>query len=167
MTFLVEFIALIIIIILIPIIVAITLPICSMLVGCKAKLTGRYLNRHFVISRRKDGTYVLHHHPFFGFYHADKRKFHRLLMDAIQKFHEGYPDLTLVAQTLTFQSVKRKGTPVLGSRFFLLGNRLMMDFLILRNLAHYRKEKGRWLFASYIRDVHRHVPMEYTIIGRE
>ncbi|CAM4050756.1 hypothetical protein L1N85_24595 [Paenibacillus alkaliterrae] len=168
-TFLVLFITIVFTIILFPICIAILLPLMTLSLCLQAKCRGRYLNRYFIVSRRKDGTYVLHFLPYLGYYNLGKIQFRRFLLDAIQKFEAGYPDTILVAQTLLFQSVTRaeEGKIVPGSRLFIIGHRLMMDFLILRNIAHYRKKNGRWVFADYIRDVHQKVPMEYPITGRK
>ncbi|OME78614.1 hypothetical protein BK120_23025 [Paenibacillus sp. FSL A5-0031] len=167
--FLVLFITIVFTIMLIPICITILLPLATLSRSLLAQYKGRYLNRYFVISRRKDGTYALHFLPFLGFYNLGKIKFLRLLVDAIQKFERGYPDTILVAETFLFQSATRanKAKILPGSRNYIFRFRLIMDFLILLNLAHYRKESGRWVFAEYIREVHEKVPVEYIINARK
>jgi hypothetical protein len=88
----------------------VAIPLAAIIVSTRARITGRYLNRYYIINRKRDGSYELHHQPAFGYYFASKRKFHRLLFDAIEKFRQGYPDMTLVAVTLTLQSKSRYGT---------------------------------------------------------
>lgn len=143
----------------------IAIPISAAFVILRARLRGRYLNRYFIIHRKRIGAYELHHQPAFGYYYAGKRKFHRLTMEAIRKFQAGYPDHTLIANTLTLTSRIRKGTPIEGNRFLVTFARLMSDMLILFNLANYRRAEGQWRFAKLIKSVHRSKPMHYVLVG--
>ncbi|MGO4695554.1 hypothetical protein AB4Z50_14875 [Paenibacillus sp. 2TAB26] len=167
--FLVLFITIVFTIMLIPICIAILLPLSTLSLCLRARYKGRYLNRYFVVSRRNDGIYALHFLPYLGFYNLGKVEFHRVFVDAIQKFDSGYPDCILVAQTFLFQSATRsnKAKILPGSRSYIFGLRLIMDFLILRNIAHYWKKNGRWVFADYIREVHEKRPVEYIIIAKK
>lgn len=141
-------------------------PFAALGVSFRAKLTGRYLNRYFMVSLKGDGVYELHHHPSLGFYKARERKFYRMLIDAVRKFQTGYPDMTLIATSLTLQqSERRKGTTLPVSGIRLLGARLLADVLILTNLANYRWVNGEWCFMNLIRRVHRCKPKRFVLIG--
>ncbi|MGU3473122.1 hypothetical protein ACLBWT_18490 [Paenibacillus sp. D51F] len=144
--------------------IIVVVPFSAMLVSFHAILYGRYLNRYFIVSRKGDGQYELHHHPAFGFYFAREKKFYRFTVDAIQKFRTGYPDVTLNATTLTLQSCSRKGSVLKIDGLRLLGARLLGDMLILLNLANYRKSSGQWCFVKLIGAVHRNKPMRYVLI---
>ncbi|WP_054943582.1 hypothetical protein [Paenibacillus ihuae] len=147
-------------------VITMSVPLAAMIITFRAKLTGRYLNRYFIVSRKNDGSYELHHHPSFGFYYARERKLFRFTVDAIQKFRKGYPDLTLTATSLTLQSRSRKGTILHMNGFRLTGARLLADFLILTNLANYRRSSGHWCFINLIRFVHRNNVIRYVLLGR-
>lgn len=146
-------------------VITLCVPLASVIVTFRARLTGRYLNRYFIISRNKDGSYELHHQPSFGFYYASGRKLFLLSKDAIQKFREGYPDMTLVATSLTLQSRKRKGTILQMNYISLTGFRFLADFLILTNLANYRRTSGEWHFVKLIRSVHKNKVIRYVLLG--
>ena len=144
------------------------IPMGAILATFRAYLTGRYLNRYYIVSKKAaEGVYELHHQPAFGFYFTNNRKFYLLTMDAIKTFQERFPDATLIMTTLTQQSEKRKGTKVESGRFALIGGRLMSDFLILCNLAVYRKLNGKWVVAKLIREVHRNKVMRYSVAGED
>jgi hypothetical protein len=145
--------------------IVVAIPLSAMLVSLRAKLTGRYLNRYYIVNKKGNGLYTLHHQPFFGFYFARERKFFRFTDDAVRKFRAKYPDRTLSATTLTQLSNSRKGFQMNISGLFLTGARLFADFLILCNLANYRKVSGNWYFAKHIRSVHRNTPMRYLLVG--
>ncbi len=61
-------------------------PLAALLPSLRAMCFGRYLNRYFIVQRRKNGSYTLHHNPMLFYYSCSERKFYRLLMDAIRKF---------------------------------------------------------------------------------
>ncbi|MFC5402461.1 hypothetical protein [Cohnella soli] len=140
------------------------IPTAALIVSLKARILGRYLNGYFSISKKKTGGYELHHHPTFGFYYASRRKFYRMLDDAIRKFQTGYPDQMLVASTLTFSSRTRGGSVIAETGFPVAFSRLMADFLVLCNFANYRRADDRWRFAQLIRDVHRNKPMRFVLV---
>ncbi|MFD2614685.1 hypothetical protein [Paenibacillus gansuensis] len=142
-----------------------TVVFSAMCVSLRAKLTGRYLNRYFIVSSKGSGVYELHHHPFPSFYNAGERKFYRLLCDAQQKFGTGFPNMTLSATSFTLQSRNRKGFTLSTSGFRLLGARVFADMMILTNLANYRKVSGEWYFIKLIRIVHRRRPKRFLLIG--
>lgn len=154
----------IILIIIIILGTVVAIPVSALLVSLRARIRGRYLNRYYIVSRLKSGAYELHHQPVFGFYYAGKRKFYRLTMDAIRKFQIGYPDLTLIANTLIFSSSSRAGVPIEESGFHVTFTRFMADFLILCNLANYRREARQWRFAKLIKNVHQNKPMRYVLV---
>lgn len=137
----------------------------AMCVALRAKLTGRYLNRYFIVSPKGGGVYELHHQPSLGFYYTRERKFYRLLLDAVRKFRTGYPNMTLIATSLTLQSGRRKGSALPTSGIRLLGARLLADVIILTNLANYRRTDGEWCFIKLISRVHGRRPMRFVLIG--
>lgn len=118
--------------------ILIGLPLASAITSLMALLTGRYLNRYFVVSKKSKGVYELHHQPVLGFYMCNNRKLYRLTKDAIERFQVRYPGCVLMTMTLTIQSGNRQGSQVQLGSFRLLVSRLMADFLILYNLATHR-----------------------------
>jgi len=151
----------------IVIVILVAIPVGAILTTLRALLTGRYLNRYFIVSNKSEGVYELHHQPAFGYYLTKKRKFYRLTKDAIQRFRVRFPNCTLITSTITQQSGNRNGTQVQMGSFTLIGCRLMTDFLILCNLAVYRKVSGKWLFAQLIRGVHKNVMISYQVVGKK
>ncbi|QHW35470.1 hypothetical protein GZH47_31740 (plasmid) [Paenibacillus rhizovicinus] len=145
----------------------IAIPMSALIVTLRARIGGRYLNRYFIISRKKSGVYEIHHQPMLGFYYAGERKFHRLWKEAIWKFQVEYPDLTLIANTLTFVSRSRGAMPVETSRLMLMFSRYMGDFLIVLNLANYRRVEGKWRVLHLIQKVHRRIPVTYILVGEK
>lgn len=145
--------------------ITIGVPLAAMFVSFRAKLTGRYLNRYFIVSQKSNGSYELHHHPIFGFYYARERKLFLLAVDALHKFRKSYPDLKLTATSLTLQSRSRKGIVLQMNSHRLTGARLLTDFLILTNLANYRKSSGQWHFVKLIRFVHQNKVIRYDLLG--
>src|SRR5690606_13003730 len=131
----------------------------------RAYLCGRYLNRYFIVSRKKDGTYELHHNPIFGYYYAKDLMFGRMMSDAVRKFRAGYPGMTLIAKTLTLQSGSREGVEMHSGAIRLFVARLIADIMVLINLANYRRVAGRWHFAFLISQVHRRRPTRYVVVG--
>lgn len=114
-------------------------PFTSFLITAKAYAYGRYLNRYFIVRYRGSGIYELHCSPAFGFYYAKPDKYFTLQDNAIRKFKVGYPDTTLYAITSTLQkyyfSRGHVGDPVVNT----CKRRFSSYFLILRNIANYRK----------------------------
>lgn len=148
------------------VVIAFSTMLGALLVAIRAKLSGRYLNRYFIVSSKGDGVYELHHQPVLGFYFAKERKFCRMLLDALQKFQTGYPDMTLIATSLTLLSASRKGETLPTGGIRLWGARLLADFLILTNLANFRRVSGEWCFVKLIRRVHKRQLKRYVLIGR-
>lgn len=146
--------------------VLVAIPVAGTLATLRSILTGRYLNRYFVVSKKSKGVYELHHQPAFGYYFTNNRKFYGLTKDAIRRFQNRFPNCTLITTTLTQQSGNRIGIQVQMGSFALIGSRLMTDFLILCNLAAYRKISGKWLFAQLIRGVHKNVMIRYQVVGK-
>ncbi|AGA59994.1 hypothetical protein Theco_3990 (plasmid) [Thermobacillus composti KWC4] len=148
--------------------VVMALPLASVLVALRAKTTGRYLNRYYIVSRKRSGEFELHCHPAFGFYYARPEKFFAMREDAIRRFRQRQPDAELFAITSTLQGFyARSGyseVPVKqrwGKRWFV---RLSNYLLILCNLANYRKRnENEWQFARLIRRVNRTVPLRFTL----
>lgn len=142
----------------------------SMLFTAKSIVFGRYLNRYFVVSRNGKGAYTLHHSPAFGFYYAHREKYSRLQEDAIRKFKAGYPDIVLHSETSTLQGYYAKlglnGTPVQQNRVERVISIGMNYFLILMNLANYRKRNQQeWQFIHLMRRVRVSTPMQYVILS--
>lgn len=142
----------------------------SMLFAAKSIVFGRYLNRYFVISRNRKGGYSLHHSPAFGFYYADREKYFRLQEDAIRKFQKGYPDTELISETSTLQHHYEKsglrGIPVKQNRIERVISIGMNYFLILINLANYRKRNPQELqFVHLMRRVRMTTPKQYVILS--
>lgn len=151
------------ILIIVGIVIIFVFPLVSMVRALLAMLTGRYLNRYFIVIPKGNGVYALHHHPSLGFYYASERKYRLFLKDAIEKFNSRYPDLKLIATTFLFQGPKM--TPIQMNRLTLTGARFMNDFLVLTNLANYRKVNGKWRFVSLIQRIHRKRLMLLELVG--
>lgn len=141
----------------------IAIPFAAVLTTVWALLTGRYLNSYFVVSKKSNGAYELHHQPAVGFYYTNGRKFYKKTKQAISRFQEKYPNCKLIASTLTQQSAGRKGSLVDMSPLPLTLARLRADFLIICNLASYRKVSGRWQVVKLIRAVQKNVLIRYQI----
>lgn len=144
------------------------IPIASLLCTVRARYAGRYLNRYYVISHKGRGIYELHCSPVFGFYYAKPEKYFVLREEAIRIFKAGYPNTSLYAVTSTLQGYYARkgieGTPVEEHHYKrLLGNALSY-FLILRNMANYRKRNEKeWQFAHLIRCIRQNTPRRYSL----
>ncbi|MBO7745785.1 hypothetical protein I8J29_16375 [Paenibacillus sp. MWE-103] len=147
--------------------ILIAIPVSSVFVSLYAHLQGRYLNRYFIIQPRKNGGYELHHQPLLGFYYARERKFHRMIVEAIRIFQMNNPDCMLVANTLTFVSRSRGSMLVQTPRSLLTFLRFMADFLVLLNLANYRRVKRQWQIVQLIRNVHQSRPVYYVVVAEQ
>lgn len=150
-------------------VLAIAIPIASLLVTLRAHVTGRYLNRYYIVSYKGSGTYELHCSPAFGFYYARSAKYFALRDDAIRKFKEGYPNTSLYAVTSTLQGYyTRQGvdsTPVTKNRYMRFVGDVINYILIFLNIANYRKRNDQeWQFAHLIRRVRQTTPRRYLII---
>lgn len=149
-------------------ILLLAIPIASLLSMVKARYTGRYLNRYYVVSHKGSGIYELHCNPVFGFYYAKPEKYFALQEEAIRIFKGSYPNTSLYAVTSTLQDYYARkgieGTPVEERPCKrLLGNTLSY-FLILRNMAYYRKRNEKeWQFAHLIRRVRQNAPRRYWL----
>ncbi|MDH6674935.1 hypothetical protein M2277_005634 [Paenibacillus sp. LBL] len=144
------------------------IPIASLLSTVKARYTGRYLNRYYVVSHKGSGIYELHCSPVFGFYYAMPEKYFALHEDAIRKFKAGYPNTSLYAVTSTLQGYYArkgiKGTPVEENHYKKLLGDSLSYFLILRNMANYRKRNEKeWQFAHLIQRVRQNAPRRYLL----
>ena len=140
----------------------------ALLVALYAKITGGYLNRYYIFSRKRSGEYELHCHPAFGFYYATPAKFFAMREDAIRRFRRRHPDATLFAVTITLQGFYEQngyvGEPVNRKGIKRLAGRILDYVLILCNLANYRKRNKReWQFARLIRRVNRTIPHRYVV----
>jgi len=123
-----------------------------------------------VVSRNGKGTYTLHHSPAFGFYYAKREKYTRLQEDAIRKFQAGYPDTELQSETSTLQGYYSKiglrGTPVQQNKVERVIGTGMYFFLILMNLANYRKRNQQeWQFIHLMRRVRMSTPLKYVLLS--
>lgn len=152
--------------------VLIALSVGSMLYAIRNIVSGRYLNRYYIVTHKGSGIYELHFSPAFCFYYAKPAKYFRLRDEAIAKFAAGYPDMMLFAETSTLQDFyARLGKPAIPVNKSLLqwaGSNVMSYFLILTNLASYRKRKGDgWQFIHLMRRVHQTIPFRYVIISPE
>ena len=140
----------------------------ALLVALYAKITGGYLNRYYIFSRKRSGEYELHCHPAFGFYYATPAKFFAMREDAIRRFRQRYPDATLFAVTSTLQRFYARngyiGEAVHRKGIRRLVGRISDYILILCNLANYRKRNNKeWQFAHLIRRVNRSIPRRYVV----
>ncbi|MEK5400238.1 hypothetical protein [Paenibacillus sp. FSL K6-2859] len=142
----------------------------TMLFTIKSIVFGRYLNRYFVVSRNGKGAYYLHHSPAFGFYYATREKYCLLQEDSKRKFKAKYPDIELHSETSTLQRYYAKlgliGTPVQQNKVERVIGIGMNYFLILINLASYRKRNSQeWQFIHLMRRVRESTPMQYVILS--
>lgn len=142
----------------------------SLLIAVKHKMTGRYLNRYYVVSYKGDSVYELHFSPLFGFYYAHPKKYFDLRSAAVHIFEEKYPDTQLYAVTVTLQDYyNRVGIPGIlvkenGWQRFM--SRQGNYFVILRNLANYRKRPGtsEWQWLHLLRRVKQTPSRKYWLI---
>ena len=140
----------------------------AILVALYAKITGFYLNRYYMFSRKRSGGYELHCHPAFVFYYATPAKFFAMREDAIRRFRRRHPDATLFAVTTTLQGFYERngyvGEPVHRKGIRRLAGHLSDYILILCNLANYRKRNEKeWQFAHLIRRVNHTIPHRYVV----
>ncbi|WP_336783491.1 hypothetical protein [Paenibacillus illinoisensis] len=142
----------------------------SLLVSLKNKIRGRYLNRYYAVSTKGEGVYELHFTPVLGFYYASPRKYFHLRMAAEQKFKVLYPDMSLISITVTLHRYYEKrgihGALISQTRISRFVNRQMNYFIVLCNLANYKKrtnsEEWRWLHL--FKRIRNKTPRKYWII---
>ncbi|MGV2967261.1 hypothetical protein [Paenibacillus sp. AGC30] len=141
----------------------------SLLVTAKNKLTGRYLNRYYIVSYKGNGVYELHFNPLFGFYYAKPSKYFELRRAAVSIFESKYPDTSLFAITSTLQGKYAKdgieGITVEENAWKRFVGRQINYFVILRNLANYQKRPrtSEWQWMHLIRRVRETPPRKYWI----
>jgi hypothetical protein len=144
------------------------IPLASIMSTMKSLITGHYLNRYYVISRKGSGVYELHCSPALGYYYAKPVKFFAIRDEAICKFNASHPQSILYANTSTLRGYYAKqgiiGTPVTETRLIRIVGFLLNYFLIMRNIANYRKRnKDEWQFAHLIRRVLETDPHRYSL----
>lgn len=154
------------------VLLVISLMLGSLLYALRNKVSGRYLNRYYIVTHKGGGIYELHFSPALGIYYAKPAKYFRLRAAAIAKFVAGYPDTMLVAETSTLQEFYAKqGKPAIPVNMGLLqwvASNTMSYLFILTNLASYRKRSDKeWQFVHLIRRVHQTIPFRYVIISPE
>ncbi|MFE5321458.1 hypothetical protein ACFQ88_22365 [Paenibacillus sp. NPDC056579] len=106
--------------------------------------------------------------PAFGYYYSLPGSYYEIREDAIRKFKKHYPHGQLYAVSSTLQGFYARegiqGTPVAETRFMRKLGKIMNYFLILRNLANYRKRDGyEWQVAHLIRRVKHATPQRYDL----
>jgi len=126
--------------------------------------TGRYLNRYYMFSRKRDGSYELHCNPWLGFFYALPETYFRKREEAVAKFRKKHPHAELFAVTSTLQryysSLGYVGEPAPKRPL----SQFMNYFLVCRNFANYRKRNEQeWQIAHLFRRIKQTTPLRYRL----